>query len=219
MMRVVLPESSDPSGILAFPPNRQTMGGTAYWIRHPEGNLLVDCPAWDGATQAFLQEQGGVRWLFLTHRGAIAQVSQLQKTLACEVVIQEQEAYLLPGVSLTTFQHRHDLTPDLQTIWTPGHSPGSACLYFQQFGGVLFTGRHLLPDPQGHLAPIRTAKTFHWGRQLGSVEQLIQQFTPDTLQWICPAANTGFLRGKYAIADAYQHLVNGSGGLGLPGRD
>ncbi|WP_421659100.1 MBL fold metallo-hydrolase [Leptothermofonsia sp. ETS-13] len=192
--------------IFAFPPNRDTLGGTAYFIVN-EGNVLVDCPAWNETNRAFLEMQGGVRFLFLTHRGAIGKVREIQRTFDCEVLIQEQEAYLLPELTITRFGQEFELTPDLHAIWTPGHSPGSSCLYYRQFGGVLFTGRHLLPDPQGKLLPIRTAKTFHWRRQLQSVQRLIERFTPETLQWICPGGNIGFLRGKYAIEQAYQVLA------------
>jgi glyoxylase-like metal-dependent hydrolase (beta-lactamase superfamily II) len=199
-------EEAPLSTIFAFPPNRDTLGGTAYLIVN-ESNVLVDCPAWDETNRAFLEEQGGVRWLFLTHRGAIGKVREIQQTFGCEVLIQEQEAYLLPELTIARFGQEFELTPEFQAIWTPGHSPGSSCLYYRHFGGVLFTGRHLLPDPQGKLMPIKTAKTFHWRRQLQSVQRLVDRFTPETLQWVCPGGNIGFLRGKYAIEQAYQALA------------
>ncbi|AFZ31044.1 beta-lactamase [Gloeocapsa sp. PCC 7428] len=194
--------------IFAFPPNRDTLGGTAYLIVENDGNILIDCPPWNEDIQQFLQSLLGVKWLFLTHRGAISKsVKEIQTFLNCEVVIQEQEAYLLPKVQLTSFQHEITLSPTTQGIWTPGHSPGSACLYYQSHGGILFSGRHLLPNQQGEPTPLRTAKTFHWRRQINSVEKLLQRFTPETLQYICPGANTGFLRGKKVIDQAYQRLA------------
>lgn len=193
--------------IFGFPPNRDTLGGTAYFIVENEGNILIDCPAWSEANQNFLQAEGGVRWLFLTHRGAIGRMKEVQAAFNCEILIQEQEAYLLPGLSVTTFEQEFTLSPLAQVIWTPGHSPGSSCLYYADAGGILFSGRHLLPDRQGEPVPLRTAKTFHWQRQLKSVQLLIDRFTSETLQYICPGGNTGFLRGKRAIAQAYQQLA------------
>jgi glyoxylase-like metal-dependent hydrolase (beta-lactamase superfamily II) len=192
--------------VFAFPPNRDTLGGTAYLILESTGNILVDCPAWDEANQNFIQERGGIRWLFLTHRNAIAKVSEIQKTLGCEVLIQEQEAYLLPGLEVTSFHQEYRLSSTSQAIWTPGHSPGSACLYHSGYGGVLFSGRHLLPDRQGNPVPLRIAKTFHWPRQIRSVQTICDRFSPETLHYICPAANTGFLRGQRAIDRAYERL-------------
>ena len=195
------------NNVLAFPPNRDTLGGTAYFIVRNEGNILIDCPAWDEVNQNYLNSVGGVRWLFLTHRGAIGKAREIQQAFGCEILIQEQEAYLLPGLKVTRFKQDFNIG-NAQVIWTPGHSPGSSCLYYPREGGVLFSGRHILPNQTGELVPLRTAKTFHWFRQLASIQLLRDRFTPETLQYICPAANTGFLRGKKAISGAYQQLAH-----------
>ncbi|GAB4471533.1 MAG: MBL fold metallo-hydrolase [Elainellaceae cyanobacterium] len=195
------------SGIWAFAPNRDALGGTAYLLQAADGNLLIDCPTWDDTTRQFLSERGGVRWLVLTHRGAIAHVADFHKTYGCEILIQEQEAYLLPGLPVTPFQQEHEISPTAQVIWTAGHSPGSACVYTPMHGGVLFSGRHLLPDRQGNPVPLRLSKTFHWPRQLRSVEKLRDRFSPDTLQHLCPGANLGFLRGQPTITPAYEKLA------------
>lgn len=197
--------------IFAFAPNRDTQGGTAYFILDPTtpeepAHILVDAPPWDQTTQDFLTAQGGVRWLFISHRGGLGQATKIQRTFGCEVVIQEQEAYLLPQIPTTPFRHSLHLSPLTEALWTPGHSPGSACLYHQAYGGVLFTGRHLLPDQQGQPRPLRLAKTFHWPRQLAQVKALKQRFNETTLAHLCPGANLGFLRGQPTIAAAYQQL-------------
>jgi glyoxylase-like metal-dependent hydrolase (beta-lactamase superfamily II) len=193
--------------IFAFPPNRDTLGGTSYFIVRNEGNILIDCPALDQTNQDFLGTHGGVRWLFITHRGAIGKTAEFQQTFGCEVLIQEQEAYLLPGLTVTTFEQEFTIDATTQLIWTPGHSPGSSCLYYSELGGILFSGRHLLPNQQGKAVPLRIAKTFHWPRQIQSLRLLLERFTPENLHYICPGANTGFLRGKRAIDQAYQHLA------------
>lgn len=193
--------------ISAFPPNRDTLGATAYLIVENQTNILIDCPAWDQENQQFLQDRGGISWLIITHRGGIGKVKEIQAAFGCQILIQEQEAYLLPDLEVTTFEQEFNVTPQTQVIWTPGHSPGSSCVYSNTQGGVLFTGRHLLPNQQGLPVPLRTSKTFHWWRQLRSVALLRDRFSPNTLSYICPGANTGFLRGKRVIEQAYQHLA------------
>jgi glyoxylase-like metal-dependent hydrolase (beta-lactamase superfamily II) len=133
-------------------------------------------------------------------------VREIQQAFGCEILIQEQEAYLLPGLRVTRFKQDFNIG-NAQVIWTPGHSPGSSCLYYPREGGVLFSGRHILPNQTGELLPLRTAKTFHWFRQLASIQLLRDRFTPETLNYICPGANTGFLRGKRARASAYEQLA------------
>lgn len=193
--------------VYSFPPNRDIMGGTAYFIVGNTGNVLIDCPAQNEQTWEFLHQQGGVRWLVLTHRGGHGKVAAIQQEFQCEIVVQEQEAYLLPGLTVTSFEQDFTLTDKVRGFWTPGHSPGSACIFYDNHGGILFTGRHLLPNRQGAPAPLRIAKTFHWPRQLQQIERISNEFSPETLQWICPGANTGFLRGERAIADAYTQLT------------
>ncbi|MBE9163096.1 MBL fold metallo-hydrolase [Tychonema sp. LEGE 06208] len=200
--RLVLPN------IFAFAPNRDTLGATAYFIVENESNILVDCPPWDEINQTFLEECGGVRLLFLTHRGAMAKAREIQEATGCDILIQEQEAYLLPGLRVTVFEREFTLSDRMKAFWTPGHSPGSSCLYDSGSGGVLFSGRHLLPNREGAPVPIRTAKTFHWPRQINSVKSIVDGFSPSTLQYICPAANTGFLRKKGSIDRAFEQLAN-----------
>lgn len=199
-------------GIYAFAPNRATLGGTAYLVlgKDPQGNAdnyLIDAPANDPDILAFIAAQGGVSRWGITHRGAVGEASALQAALQCEVWVQEQEAYLLPNVpQLKVYREQCALSSTLEALWTPGHSPGSACIYYRGQGGVLFTGRHLLPDKQGQLGPLRFSKTFHWPRQLKNVKRLQAKFSADTLAYICPAANTGFLRGKAMVVDAHRQL-------------
>jgi glyoxylase-like metal-dependent hydrolase (beta-lactamase superfamily II) len=197
--------------VYAFAPNRDTQGGTAYFILNNSAggepaNLLIDAPPWDESCREWLVAQGGVCWLFITHRGGLGRSAALQKSLGCEVVIQEQEAYLLPDTPTTPFHHSFSFAPDLEAFWAPGHSPGSACLYYSAHGGVLFTGRHLLPNRAGDPEPLRLAKTFHWPRQLQQVEALKARFSVDTLAHLCPGASTGFLRGQRTIDRAYERL-------------
>jgi glyoxylase-like metal-dependent hydrolase (beta-lactamase superfamily II) len=200
------PPRSILEGLYAFPPSRETLGGTSYLIVENTGNILVDCPALAESHLAFLLEKG-VRWLFLTHRGGHGKrIDHLQSLIECEILLQEQEAYLLPDTKLTVFQREVRLSDRADAFWTAGHSPGSSCLYWNRHGGVLFTGRHLLPDSQGQPVPLHTAKTFHWPRQLRAVEEILDRYTPRTLHYLCPGAHTGFLRGKGLIDHAYPQL-------------
>lgn len=194
--------------VYSFPPNRETLGGTAYFIVKNSGGILVDCPPWHEDILEFLQTQGGVKTLYITHRVAISnQVAKIQTALNCAIVIQEQEAYLMPEATVSPFRDTW-AEEDLEAIWTPGFSPGSSCLYYPEEGGCLFTGRHLLPNKQGELLALRTAKTFHWQRQQRSITKLQEIFRdPDkSLNYIFPAANTGFLRGTGYISGATGQL-------------
>ncbi len=182
--------------VFAFAPNRDTLGGTAYFIVNNSGNIMIDAPAWSVANQEFIAAQGGVQWLLITHRGGLGQTAKIVKELSCTVVIQEQEAYLLPDTPTTTYQQQWQLGEEIEAIWTPGHTPGSACIYYAAQGGMLFTGRHLLPDRAGNPKPLRTPKTFHWPRQVKNANLLAANFPPERLRYLLPGASTGLLRGR-----------------------
>ncbi|MFM1843083.1 MAG: hypothetical protein RLZZ490_1825 [Cyanobacteriota bacterium] len=180
-----------------FAPNRETLGGTAYLLIEESGNILIDCPGWDEGIQQWILSLGPVRWLCLTHRDAhSAQVSTLQHVLNCPIIVQEQEAYLLPHLNLRRFREQLPVSETLTALWTPGYSPGSACYYWSDHGGVLFTGRHLLPNTQGQLSSLRQPKTFHWQRQQTSVQKVWDYVGDKPLQAVCPGGNVGYLRGK-----------------------
>ena len=200
-----LPKALFPN-IFAFSPNRDTLGGASYLIIEKEANILIDCPAWESSNQDFVNSHGGIDYLVITHRGAIGKATAIQSATNCEIFIQEQEAYLLPEAKVKAFREKLQLTPTIELIWTSGHSPGSSCVYYDRQGGILFSGRHVLPNKKGEPVPLRTAKTFHWRRQVNSISLLLEKFSSETLQYILPAANTGFLRGRGMINNAYEQL-------------
>jgi len=201
--RLILP------GIFAFTPNRDTLGATSYLIVDKSGNVLIDCPAWHEANQEFILSQGGVKLMVITHRGGIGKnIMQIQSDLNCQIIIQEQEAYLLPEVETIDFEHNFQIADNLELIWTCGHSPGSSCVYYSEHGGILFSGRHLLPKSPSEIMPLRSAKTFHWWRQLDSIAKLCDRFNVNTLKYILPGANTGYLRGTGYIDNAYEVVLS-----------
>jgi glyoxylase-like metal-dependent hydrolase (beta-lactamase superfamily II) len=208
--------------VFAFAPNRDTLGGTAYFIVSNIGNILIDAPAWNDTNRNFITNHGGIKHLIVTHRGGLGQMAIIAKEVVQKVIIQEQEAYLLPETPTIAYHQEYQITDSgvvqqeslLQAIWTPGHSPGSACIYYLNSqpesiplrgrcaNGMLFTGRHLLPvneiatDGNRQIVPqpLQTAKTFHWPRQQRSVSKLKALFPH--VRYLLPGANTGLLRGQ-----------------------
>jgi glyoxylase-like metal-dependent hydrolase (beta-lactamase superfamily II) len=192
-------------GLWVFPPNRDTMGGTAWLLRpNPGPPLLIDCPAWSGATLAALSglEPGT---LVLTGRDGHGRCRRLQQALGWPVLVQEQEAYLLPGVApLLTFRDTHSFGDGLRMLWTPGPGPGSCVLHAAPSPAVdvLFCGRLLVPVAPGQAAPLRTPRTFHWPRQQRSLRRLLSWLPAGSPGWIATGAGLGALRGEALIPGA-----------------
>lgn len=191
-------------GLWLFPPNPQTHGGSAWLLETSAGDLLIDCPPETEATAAFLQTRAAAErrsgWIVLLGRDGHGHWRRLQQLLGWPVVVQEQEAYLLPGLQdLIPFGAEHDLSEGLRLLWTPGASPGAAVLH--ACGGVaggvdgLFCGRLLVPVGPQRLAPLPSPRGFHTPRQRRSVVELVRWLPSGSPSWIASSAALGALGG------------------------
>lgn len=188
-----------------FAPSRDSQGGSSWLLDGAawglDGDLLIDCPAWTEANSAALAARGRRGTIVLTSREGHGRCRRFQEALGWEVVVQEQEAYLLPGVQrLRTFANQLELGPAARLLWTPGPTPGSCVLHLRSAGeDGLFCGRLLLPQAPGRLAPLRTARTFHWPRQLRSLAALRQWLPAGSPDWIACGGGLGALRGEKLV--------------------
>ena len=209
-------------GLWLFAPSRESQGGSAWLFEAAGADLLIDCPAFTRANLQFLAgrprrpDGGGGEsrsWILLTSRGGHGRCRRLQQALGWPVLVQEQEAYLLPGVDpLHTFASEHQLGPDVRLLWTPGPSPGACVVHVAPVGGVgqdgLFCGRLLVPVAPARVAPLRLRGTFHWGRQLRSVERLRRWLQAGSPDWIASGAGLGALRGPKLVEQGAMQLWN-----------
>jgi glyoxylase-like metal-dependent hydrolase (beta-lactamase superfamily II) len=204
------------SDLWLFAPNRDNQGGSAWFLEHSDRDLLIDVPALTEANLAFLQHRPRPGQIVLTGRDGHGRCRALQEALGWPVLVQEQEAYLLPGVkALKTFGLEHALTPGLRLLWTPGPSPGACVLHAlgadaggADDGGGLFCGRLLVPVAPGRLEPRRSRRTFHWPRQIASLRALRAWLPADTPGWIASGAGLGALRGESLVGSAEALLAD-----------
>ncbi|MEB3265792.1 MAG: MBL fold metallo-hydrolase [Cyanobacteriota bacterium] len=198
-------------GLWLFAPNRDCQGGSAWWLETPVGSVLVDCPAITEANLAFMAERAGVGgWIVLTGREGHGRLGRLQPVLPWPVLVQEQEAYLLPGLAgLVPFGRELAPAPGLRLLWTPGPSPGSCVLHATTplAGDGLFCGRLLVPLPGGGVGPLRSRRSFHWPRQLASIERLCRWLPAGSPAWIASGAGLGALRGEALVGDGAARLA------------
>jgi len=208
------------AGLWLFPPNRETLGGSAWLLQTRDRNVLVDLPALSGFNIDWLRrqthqdredpdatERSG--WIVLTGRDGHGRCRGWQEALGWPVLLQEQEAYLLPSVRLHTFAAEHRLDGDLALLWTPGPSPGACVLHVSggASGDGLFCGRLLLPTRPGSLQPLRRRSTFHWLRQLRSLERLRSWLPAGSPDWIASGGALGALRGEKLVRQGVSLLA------------
>ena len=211
-------------GLWLFAPNRDTQGGSAWWLECSalEGvGLLIDAPALTVANLTFLQEHGPGR-IVLTGREGHGRTRRLQEALGWPVLVQEQEAYLLPGVQgLDCFGHTLELAVGLRLLWTPGPTPGACVLLSEATDpadSLLFCGRLISPLAPGAAAALPSSRSFHRGRWLRSLERLKDWLPPAMPGWLASGAGLGALRGDKLIGPgrAVLEQLDGTGLLSTP---
>ena len=154
------------------------------------------------ASLTALRQLAGTRSprILLTSREGHGRLSRVQERLGWPVLVQEQEAYLLPNVEpLETFSEHHTTASGLRLLWTPGPTPGSCVVFVPPPKNLLFCGRLLTPWGPGQLAPMRHARTFHWPRQLNSLAKLRDWIPSDASPQLLSGAALGALRGERLV--------------------
>jgi glyoxylase-like metal-dependent hydrolase (beta-lactamase superfamily II)/ferredoxin len=175
--------------------DEDSFGATAYLALRPEGNLLVDTPRFTRHLVRRIEEMGGVRWHFLTHRDDVGEHAKWHSHFGCERVMHEDDVE--PTTEDVEIQvageDAVELAPDLVVIPTPGHTRGSACLLFA--GRYLFTGDHLAFSRRlHHLYAFRSACWFDWRTQIRSMQRLAEL----EFEWVLPGHGE---RAYYAKAE------------------
>ena len=189
------------SGFWAFPPSRDSDGGTAWLLHSQSGaSVLVDVPLLNDEHLSWLQQQPQ-GWIVLTHRQGHGRCRRLQEQLGWPVLVQEQEAYLLPTVQQRqSFADQWQIEPGLKLLWTPGPTPGSCCLHWSQGErDVLFCGRLLWPSGCSDVELRIGDSTFHASRQKRSLKRLRAWLRPGQPGHIACAAGLGVLRGAKLV--------------------
>lgn len=160
-----------------------SFGAWSYFIRRPDGNVLVDSPRAARPLLARLDELGGVRQLFLTHRDDVADHAELGRRFGCERILHRDDLGSgtrdverpLCGREPTA------LAEDLVAIPVPGHTRGSMALLYRD--AFLFTGDHLWwSERAGRLHASRSVCWYSWPEQLRSLERLLDF----RFEWVLP---------------------------------
>jgi glyoxylase-like metal-dependent hydrolase (beta-lactamase superfamily II)/ferredoxin len=163
-----------------------SFGASSYLVRRPQGNVLVDSPRAAAPLLRRLEELGGVRFLFLTHRDDVADHRRLRDHFGCERVMHAGD--VTAGTTDVEHQlHGSDPVPlgdpagGLTVIPVPGHTRGSAALLYRD--RVLFSGDHLMAAEDGsRLVASRSVCWYSWPEQVRSLRRLLDF----RFEWLLP---------------------------------
>jgi glyoxylase-like metal-dependent hydrolase (beta-lactamase superfamily II)/ferredoxin len=156
--------------------SESSYGAQSYFVQRPDGNVLVDSPRFTAPLAKRLDELGGVRWMFLTHRDDVADHALFRERFGCDRILHRDDAVFTPELAL---EGDRELAPDLRVIWVPGHTRGSCVLNLDD--RFLFTGDHLWAW-DGRLEMGRSVSWYSWTEQKKSLRKLLGE----RFEWVLP---------------------------------
>ncbi len=180
----VLPMRIEDEVYLCGYASKETFGASAYFVRRPEGNLLIEAPRWSRAVAAAYEELGGVAHILVTHRDHVPHVARYADHFGARVWIHEGDARaarfatdVLCGTAATTVQRGVVALP------VPGHTRGSVVyLVDERFcfsGDTLYWSRSVQD-----LEVFETVVWFSRAQLVESVERLAAEAR---FEWILPS--------------------------------
>lgn len=150
-------------------------GASAWLIRRPGGNVLVDSPRAAAPLMRRVEALGGVRWMILTHRDDVADHAIWARHFGAQRILHADDR-TADTAEVERFVHGLAPVPlaaDLTLIPLPGHTRGSMGLLYRD--EVLFSGDHLWAAAPGshRLAAGRHVCWYDWPTQIHSMELLL----------------------------------------------
>jgi glyoxylase-like metal-dependent hydrolase (beta-lactamase superfamily II)/ferredoxin len=160
----------------------KSYGGNSYFVRHPDGNWLIDSPKFLPRLVRRLEQMGGVSRIFLTHSDDVADARLYAERFAARRVIHRHELHSQPDAEMVLDGDEPvELAPGFVAIPTPGHTRGHCVLLVGH--RYLFTGDHLAWDRHGQqLEAFRDYCWFSWERQVESMARLAGY----DFEWVLP---------------------------------
>lgn len=184
-----------------------SFGAWSYLIVRPEiagGNVLVDSPRFASQLVKRIEQMGGIKKMFLTHKDDIADHARLAARFGCERIMHVDDGAARHGVEiLIEGEDEVRLDKDLVVIPTPGHTRGHMLLLYKN--KFLFTGDHLAWSPERKtLTAFRSAAWYSWQEQTRSMEKLLRYH----FEWVLPGHGHIHQNSAHNMKQQVQRLLS-----------
>ncbi len=160
----------------------KSYGGNSYFIRHSDGNWLIDSPKFVAPLVRRLEKLGGVAHIFLTHRDDVADADRYASPFHARRIIHRDESSSQPSAEVVLDgKGPWELGAGFLAIPTPGQTKGHCVLLHED--RFLFTGDHLDWDRDaGRLSASENYCWYSWPEQIESVRRLADY----RFEWVLP---------------------------------
>jgi glyoxylase-like metal-dependent hydrolase (beta-lactamase superfamily II)/ferredoxin len=158
----------------------KSYGGNSFFIKHPQGNWLIDSPKFLPHLVKKFEQLGGIQYILLTHRDDVAEADRFAKQFSAQRIIHRLELSSQPDAE-TVIDGSDPI--EFQTSFTiipvPGHTSGHVVLLYKN--RFLFTGDHLSYDRGNQrLSASRDYCWYSWPEQIESMSKLLSY----SFEWV-----------------------------------
>lgn len=154
-------------------------GAASWFVQRPAGNVLVDSPRAASTLMTRLEELGGVRYMFLSHRDDVADHEAFRERFGCERIVHRAEG--VPGEIMIDGTEPVRIADDLLVVPVPGHTRGSCTLILRDT--FAFTGDHVWAnDAEDGLEAGRDVCWYSWPELKKSMARLAEH----RFSWVLP---------------------------------
>lgn len=185
--------------------SEQSFGAASYLIQRPEGNVLVDSSRFTPPLVKQIEQLGGVRYLYLTHRDDVADHAKFHQHFGCDRILHADEI----NSDTQTVEHQISgtepiqFTPDLLIIPVPGHTKGHTVLLYNNT--FLFTGDHLAwSESLNHLYAFRRACWYSWSELIKSMQKLSHY----SFEWVLPGHGRRYHADRATMQQQMQQCLD-----------
>lgn len=185
--------------------SKSSFGATSYLVKRPEGNVMVDSPRFVKALAGRIEEMGGVKYMFLSHRDDVADHRKYHEHFGCERIMHvddvtkdtEDVERIIQGIEPIKLEQ------DMLVIPVPGHTKGSICLLYRD--KYLFSGDHLAMNPnRAHPTAFNNHCWHSWEEQIKSMKKIAEY----SFEWILPGHSLRCHFPKDEMAEKIQMCID-----------
>ncbi|ODT43976.1 MAG: MBL fold metallo-hydrolase, partial [Nitrospira sp. SCN 59-13] len=106
--------------------SEKSFGANSFFVRHPEGNWLIDSPRYLKPLVEAFDRVGGIAHIFLTHEDDVADAAKYAQRFGARRIIHRADVHAMPdaediveGIDAISYRSEFRIIP------VPGHTAGS----------------------------------------------------------------------------------------------
>ena len=157
----------------------KSFGANSFFVRHPEGNWLIDSPRYLKHLVEAFDRVGGIAHIFLTHEDDVADAARYAQRFGAKRIIHRADAHAMPDAEvIIDGLDSRSYSDEFCIIPVPGHTAGSLCLLYRE--RFLFTGDNLWWDPES--SELDSPRQLVWDAD--ALRQSISKLALYSFEWV-----------------------------------